>query len=123
MKRAFDLDRMVLFSDAIFAIAVTLLVLDIKFPHIEDGGTASLKEFRPMILHFGAFVISFIFIGSMWYRHLQTFRFLRTYDTGLVVRNLFFIFFIVCFPIVVSGLTENASRLLAIPTYIYLANV
>lgn len=125
LKREFELERMILFSDAVFAIAVTLLVIDIKFPALEIGDSAEMmwRSFRPTIIHFGAFTISFIFIASMWYKHLQLFRFLRTYDSGLVIRNLVFIFFIVCFPFVVSGLTENVGKIFLLPMFIYLSNI
>lgn len=125
LKREFELERMILFSDAVFAIAVTLLVIDIKFPALEKGESTDMvwRSLRPSIIHFGAFVISFIFIASMWYKHLQLFRFLRTYDTGLVIRNLAFIFFIVCFPFVVSGLTENVGKVFLLPMFIYLGNI
>lgn len=123
IKREFELDRMIFFSDAVFAIAITLLVLDIKFPELDDSTTDTFTSFLPMMGHFGAFTISFIFIASMWYRHLQLFRLLRAYDTGLVIRNLVFIFFIVCFPFVVGGLSQAAGEKFLTPFVLYLLNI
>lgn len=123
IKREFELDRMIFFSDAVFAIAITLLVLDIKFPELGVNNIDTFTAFLPMIGHFGAFVVSFIFIASMWYRHLQLFRLLRAYDVGLVIRNLIFIFFIVCFPFVVGGLSQAAGEKFLVPFVLYLVNI
>lgn len=125
LKREFELERMILFSDAVFAIAITLLIIDIKFPKLPVSASAQeiAVIIKPMIIHFGAFVVSFIFIASMWSRHLQIFRFLCAYDKGLIIRNLAFIFFIVCFPFVVSGLAQNAPHEFVLPLVLYLVNI
>lgn len=125
IKREFELERMILFSDAVFAIAITLLIIDIKIPEVSKTMTdaETLHAFKPVIVHFGGFVISFIFIGVMWWRHLSIFRYLRDYDKGLVIRNLTFIFFIVCFPFVVSGFAENVHRAFLLPVFLYYGNI
>ncbi len=125
LKNEFALERMILFSDAVFAIAITLLIIEIKFPEIDPQDTTEKiwNSFRPVLIHLFAFVISFIFIGVMWARHLAIFKYLRTYNNGLILRNLSFIFFIVCFPFVVSGFTENVSHAFALPVVLYFINI
>lgn len=123
--RPFELDRIIFFSDAVFAIAITLLVLEIKFPtlKISEGTQIFDAPLQSFVIHFGAFVLSFFFISSMWYRHLQLFRLLRNFDTRLVVYNLIFMFFIVCFPLILSGLADNANKMYFLPMALYLINI
>ena len=125
IKKAFELERMILFSDAVFAIAITILIIDIKIPEVSKTMTDSeiMKVFKPVIVHFFGFALSFFFIGVMWWRHLCIFKYLQDYDKGLVIRNLLFIFFIVCFPFVVSGFTENVSRAYLLPVFLYYGNI
>ncbi len=68
LKKEFELERMVLFSDAVFAISITLLILEIKFPDIEKGASAHdiLVAFRPVLVRFICFLISFFIIGLCW---------------------------------------------------------
>src|SRR5436305_1260155 len=97
LKKEFELERLILFSDAVFAIAITLLIIDIKFPELPEknvqGNTIELM--KPTILSFVAFAMSFFFIGRIWSKHLRLFSLLRKYDQGLISRNLLFLFFIV----------------------------
>lgn len=124
-KRSFEVERLIFFSDAVFAIALTLLVLDIRFPEgmVDKSSGIARYSFRPMMIQLGAFAISFLFIASMWYQHLKLFRFLLRFDRGLVIRNFFFIFFIVCFPFVMSGVAKNVQKDFLLPVLLYMANI
>ncbi len=87
-----SLERIVFFSDAVFAIAITLLVLEIKPPHLEQFSESSLRHHLLQLLpKFSGFVVSFLIIGSMWIEHHRIFRFIRHYDAGLMWRNLIFL--------------------------------
>ncbi len=125
LHKEFELERLILFSDAVFAIAITLIIIEIKFPEIEKGATTSQiwQAFKPTIIQFLAFIISFFFIGTIWMRHLQIFRHLIQYDKGLIKRNLFFLFFIVCFPFSASGITEHIRPGFMLPFFIYIFNL
>ncbi len=125
LHKEFELERLILFSDAVFAIAITLLIIEIKFPEIPKDASASeiWLKFRPTIIQFFAFIISFIFIGSMWMKHLQMFRYLQRYNKGLLVRNLAFLFFIICFPFSASGITEHIRPGFMLPLIIYMCNI
>ena len=125
LHKEFELERLILFSDAVFAIAITLIIIEIKFPDIEKGATSGQiwQAFKPTIIQFIAFVLSFFFISTLWMRHLQIFRFLHKYDKGLIRRNLFFLFFIVCFPFSASGITEHIRPGFILPFLIYIINL
>lgn len=125
LKKEFELERMILFSDAVFAIAITLLVIEIKFPEVEKGASSAeiLHQFRPVIIRFGAFILTFFFTGLMWARHLRIFKYLKAYNNGLIFRNLVMLFFIVCFPFSASGITEHIRPGFFVPLYIYMFNL
>ena len=125
LEKEFELERLILFSDAVFAIAITLLIIEIKFPEVDKGATPLqiLIAFKPTIIQFIAFCLSFFFIGIAWARHLQLCRYIRKYDNGLIRRNLILLFFIVCFPFSASGITEYIRPGFLLPVFIYFANI
>jgi len=110
IHKEFELERLILFSDAVFAIAITLLVIDLRFPEIPKGISISpawwLSEMRPLAVQFVSFAISFVFIGLSWARHLRLCRHLKNYNSGVIIRNLFFLFFVVTFPFTITGFTH-----------------
>lgn len=121
----FELERIGLFSDAVFAIAITLLIIEVKWPELP--GNAPSAEFDQalarMIFSFVGFVLSFFFIGRFWQVHLRLFRLVTKYDVGLINRNLLFLFFIITFPFTASGLFGHLRDGFVSPLYIYLANL
>ncbi|MDB5231715.1 MAG: hypothetical protein JWN76_2520 [Chitinophagaceae bacterium] len=125
LHKEFELERMILFSDAVFAIAITLLIIEIKFPEIEKGASAHevWKAFKPVVIRFLGFMLSFFFIGMVWARHLKLFKYLRRYNNGVIARNLVFLFFIVCFPLTASGITEHIRPGFLLPITLYLINL
>jgi uncharacterized membrane protein len=106
------LERLILFSDAVFAIAITLLALDIRLP-ADVGGLSNaqllhqLLEIWPKYL---AFLISFLAIGSFWLGHHRRFRFIRRYDHGLLALNLLFLMVIAFVPFPTSAISESGTR-------------
>ncbi|MEP7142686.1 MAG: TMEM175 family protein [Ferruginibacter sp.] len=125
IQREFELERLVLFSDAVFAIAITLLIIEIKFPEIpkELGSAEIFHRFKPVIVQFFGFTISFIFVGVSWSRHLKFCHYLHKFDKGLIRLNLVLLFFIVCFPFSASGITEHIRPGFMVPVFIYLVNI
>jgi uncharacterized membrane protein len=82
-------ERVVFFSDAVFAIVITLLVLEIKPPHLEELTETSLNHaLFGLIPKFIGFVVSFMITGLMWIEHHRIFRYIKDYDVGLLWRNL-----------------------------------
>jgi uncharacterized membrane protein len=78
--------RIEAFSDGVFAIAVTLLILEIKVPPAGSArfGTLLLQQWPSYF----AFVLSFAFIGIMWINHHRLFNHIRRSDDGLLILNL-----------------------------------
>jgi uncharacterized membrane protein len=94
------LERIVFFSDAVMAIAITLLAIDLKLPEIPASLAATelpmrLQELSPRIM---SFVISFVVIGIYWSSHHRYFGYIKRYDGRLIVLNLFFLLFIALMP-------------------------
>ena len=125
LEKEFELERLILFSDAVFAIAITLLIIDIKFPELPEkrveGNTLALL--KPTIFSFAACALSIFFIGRSWSLHLRLFRFLKKYDQGLINRNLLFLFFIVTFPFAAAGIAGHVQSGFIIPIYVYIINL
>jgi uncharacterized membrane protein len=114
-----DLDRIVFFSDAVFAIAITLLVLQIEVPDIpeelvvEELG-ASLLALWPKYL---GYVISFLSIAVFWNIHHRIFRDVRGYDGGLIFLNFLFLMFVAFLPFPTALLGEYGDYQLPVAIY------
>ena len=119
IRKEFQLDRIVLFSDAVFAIVITLMAIEIHLPHIPGELTHAvlvdqLIHLAPVII---AYMGSFLYIGFSWYHHFQTFSLLKDYDGGLIFRNLFLLFFIGFFPFSASLVANSNGLYLPIAIY------
>ena len=118
-EESLGLERIVFFSDAVMAIAITLLAIDIRIPEIEPGLAAAelpaqLTAITPNLL---TFFISFIVIGIYWISHHRYFSYIKRYDTRLMMLNLMFLFFIACMPFVASLLGRFSSVPIALVIY------
>ncbi len=99
-RKQFQLERIILFSDAVFAIAITLLVIEIKVPEFEGPVTQqmlahALLEKLPDII---GFVISFAVIGQFWTNHHRLFGYVKDYSPCLMWLNLLMLFWIAMMP-------------------------
>lgn len=91
-QNALSFERIVFFSDAVFAIVITLLVLEIKVPHLNEFSEANLRgELLNLIPKFSGFLASFFIIGLMWFEHHRIFQYIKNYNGGLIWRNLVFL--------------------------------
>jgi len=119
IKKEFQLERMILFSDAVFAIVITLMAIEIKIPESVELTAENLsKEMMHLLPTLLAYIVSFGFIGTVWYQHLKMFSLLKDYDKGLVVRNMFLLFFIGLFPFSATMITRAKGQM--IPFFMYL---
>jgi uncharacterized membrane protein len=120
LQRSPDLDRIAFFSDGVFAIAITLLVLDIRLPEPIPGSHASglvsvlVEELWP---DFYSFLISFWFVGTLWIAHHRVFHYIRGYDRTLLVLNLFFLMWIVLLPFSATLLSHFEDQQVAVIIY------
>lgn len=89
------LSRILLFSDAVMAIAITLLVMDLKVPEVSMGLGRALGALWPNYL---SYLLSFFIIGNYWMSHHRLFRPIIRYDDRLVLLSLVFLFFIALIP-------------------------
>jgi uncharacterized membrane protein len=98
------LERIVFFSDAVMAIAITLLAIDLKLPEIDPSHalTEVPRQLASIGPSFMTFFISFVVIGIYWTSHHRYFVYIKRYDGRLIVLNLMFLFFIVCMPFVAN---------------------
>jgi uncharacterized membrane protein len=86
------------FSDGVFAIIVTLLVLEIKVPHLKDHESSdvlmwALWEMAPKVVSWAA---SFFFVVVMWVQHHNVFRMATKIDYGVIwINNIFLM--LICF--------------------------
>jgi len=128
-KGDFQLERLILFSDAVFAIAITLLVIELKVPELEKENftdAALLHELKHLVPRFMGFIISFAIIGIYWSIHHRLFGFVHKYSTRLIFLNMLFLFTIVLMPFS-TGLFGEYSRPSAIhmftPFAFYVGNI
>ena len=107
------------FSDGIFAIAATLLVLELKVPQVEPGGLAdALLESWPS---YATYVVSFLTIGIIWVNHRAVLDRIREVNRPLLFMNLMFLMAVAAiqFPTALLGdyLQAGHDERLAVAVY------
>lgn len=109
IKREFQLERVILFSDAVFAIIITIMVLDIRLPEgLKHASAAEVKNaFVHLIPKFLGYGISFLLVSKFWRSHLKMFSLLKDYDNKLLAYNLFYLFSVSFFPFAVTLTSGN----------------
>lgn len=109
-----DNSRLLALSDGVFAISLTLLVLDIRVPAGVAALSDALVDLWPKLL---SYVISFAVIGIFWMAHHRAFRDLVGHDTTLLWLNTLFLLCIGFLPFPVSLLGEYGNERLAVVVY------
>jgi uncharacterized membrane protein len=129
LKKEFQLERLILFSDAVFAIAITLLVIEIKVPEIHENlsDKALLYSLGHLVPKFLGFLISFMLIGLYWTVHHRMFGYVTSYNSKIIVLNLIFLFFIALMPFSTGFYSEYAGpelfrKQLTVPMTFYVLN-
>jgi uncharacterized membrane protein len=116
MKDDKETNRLEAFSDGVFAVAITLLVLNIKIPGIDLPPSKlppdtdlwhTLGDEWPML---AAYVTSFATIGIMWLNHHRLFVHIKRINTVLVLLNLLLLLIIVFIPVPTGLLAEYFRR-------------
>lgn len=115
--------RIAALADGIFAVAMTLLVLDLKLP--EGAKTTTDVEVWQRLVelggHFVIYALSFTVLGAFWVGHHHQFHFVRRVNWGLLWLNLLFLLFITLVPFS-TNLLAGRSRL-HLPVAIYGLNL
>jgi uncharacterized membrane protein len=124
VQRTYDRDsaefaRVLTFSDGLFAIAMTLLVVAIGVPNLSDGDSIhdladALNDLTP---DFVSFFISFAVIGRYWLAHHQFVSLLKAMDQRIVFLNLVYLAFIAFLPFPTALLGEYFENPLSIVIY------
>jgi len=118
--------RVEAFSDGVFAIAITLLILEIKVPSPGSGELAGqlLKQWPSYV----SFAMSFAFIGIMWMNHHRLFTHIERCDNLLLVFNLLLLLGVTVVPFPTAVLAVHLGRpdqrtavILFNATYVFIA--
>jgi uncharacterized membrane protein len=115
------LDRLLFLSDGVFAIAITLLVLEIALPHISGGYQAEERQFPealwgvwPQIL---TYALTFLIVGVYWMSHQRVFAYLVRANSVLAWLNVFFLMSVAFLPIPSKILGEYGALGAAVRFY------
>jgi uncharacterized membrane protein len=108
-KSDHPLERLVFFSDAVFAIAITLLVIEIHPPHLDPAASDSahwraIGDLWPQYL---GYLISFFVIGLFWMGHHRAFTLATHYDPRVLRWNLMLLATIAFMPFVTANMSAN----------------
>lgn len=95
-------NRIEAFSDAIIAIILTIMVLEMKVPH--DASLGALVNLLPVFL---SYVLSFAYVGIYWNNHHHLFHAVRHVDGAVLWANLHLIFWLSLLPFVTGWMGEN----------------
>lgn len=110
--RTYISERLVFFSDAVIAIAMTLLALELTVPRGESDGEVWRSFVRLLPNEYLNFVISFAVIGLFWLAHHQFFRKIHAVDATLRRLNLAWLFLIVVVPFATRVDSEDGDFIL-----------
>ena len=113
LKKEFQLERLILFSDAVFAIAITLLIIEIKVPEIhkeELSELTVLQALAQLAPKFAGFLVSFLLIGQYWVMHHRMFGFVINYTERLIWLNILLLLTIVLMPFSTAFYSEYVLR-------------
>lgn len=114
-----EFSRVLAFSDGLFAIAMTLLVVGITVPVLKQGGSVSelADALDDLIGSIVSFVISFLVIGRYWAAHHEFFSRLKAVDARLIGINVFYLMFVAFVPFPTALLGNYFENPLAVTLY------
>ncbi len=104
------------FSDAVIAIIITVMVLEMKAPHGAD-----LAALRPMLPVFLSYILSFIYLGIYWNNHHHMLHVTQRVTGGVLWANLHLLFWLSLIPFTTAWMGENSFA--AAPTALYGADL
>ncbi|MFN8382528.1 MAG: TMEM175 family protein [Anaerolineales bacterium] len=110
-KDEMGMERLVFFSDAVFAIAITLLALEIRLPKdiTHASNTELLQSLFSIWPKYLGYMISFLSIGNFWVIHHRQYRYIERYDTRLMFINLLVLMSVAFIPFTTAVISENGN--------------
>lgn len=120
MQTTRGLDRLVFFTDALTAIAITLLILPLvnSVARAATDGQSAGQFFGHNLAQIGAFVLSFVVIARLWFSHHSIFEHVRAYNGPLLVLNLVWTLTIVVLPLPTEMVSQFAPSGVTVGVYI-----
>jgi uncharacterized membrane protein len=104
--------RLEAFSDGVFAVIITIMVLELKVPHGTDW-----EALRPLTPVFLTYVLSFVFLGIYWNNHHHMMHVTERVTGGIMWANLHLLFWLSLTPFVTAWMGEN--HFAPVPTAVY----
>ena len=101
-------NRIEAFSDAVMAVAITLLALDLKVE--PKKGLPLATQLWEQWPSFAAFAVSFFIIGAVWISHHELFRMATGAGTGVLVANMLLLLFVTAIPFVTATYADYAEQ-------------
>jgi uncharacterized membrane protein len=111
-------NRLEAFSDGVFSIAITLLILNVKIPQADNLTNSKLLAYLYSALpNIFTFLFSFLVIGVFWVAHHRIFAFVKVVDSTLLWMNVFYLMFVAIIPFPAGLLAKYPSLPAAILVY------
>ena len=104
--------RLEAFSDGVFAIIITIMVLELMAPH-----GATFEALKPLVPVFLSYVLSYVYIGIYWANHHHLLHTIKTVTGPILWANLYLLFWLSLIPFVTAWMGEN--HFAATPTAVY----
>ena len=105
-------ERLEAFSDAVIAVIITIIVLEMKVPHGE-----SFASLAPVVPIFLSYVLSFVYVGIYWANHHHFLHAAEHVNGRVLWANLHLLFWLSLFPFVTGWMGEN--HFAAVPAALY----
>jgi uncharacterized membrane protein len=104
--------RLEAFSDGVLAIIITIMVLELKVPHVAD-----FDALRPLIPVFLSYLLSFVYLAIYWNNHHHMLQIVQHVSGGILWANLHLLFWLSLVPFVTAWMGEN--HFASAPTALY----
>jgi uncharacterized membrane protein len=126
-KQDFQVERIAFFSDAVFAIAITLLIIEFRAPHVTKETTEGdlWHEVLEMKYKLVSVLLSFALVVNYWVRHHTLFKHIHNYNKKIIIANMLTLVPVIFFPFTTSFLYESLginNTAAAVPYRLFLVN-
>jgi uncharacterized membrane protein len=120
MSTTRGLDRLVFFTDAITAIAITLLILPLvdEVRQAAQSGLSPAQFLRDNVAELAAFVLSFVVIARLWTAHHSIFEHVKAYTGALLVLDLVWAFTVVFLPLPTEMISQFTTGPVTVAIYV-----